>query len=562
MQSQELDQSYLNTLGDEPLLTLFDTHTGDSIAQEKIARTYLDRARTQRDTIKMARGYDRLARIFHPEKNIAFADSIIALTKDIKNITYPAMGYFLKAYNYKAIDEFNQFFINTKMGYDVSVLNNNRTLQTYASNNLVFYKSIWGDANEALKMQKREHEFILSKNYKMFIAQESRKSREFDIDSLQYFDIGISYQNLTHCFLNLRKLDSARYYNKISKDLSKSVKHNYSDYFWVWSIVTDMEIEYYDNNYKETISIGNDLLHNKKVIEAGYLNDVTLFLGLSYFDYGDKLKGVELLNKTDSIFMSKGMKDFFPYERLVYTKLLDYSYEKGDLTNQIKYLGRIILVDSVLKSRYSFFEPKLINEFETPQLMAEKQMLINKLKKENQAPDPKVYIVLAALVTSLCFLFYYVQKRQVYKKRFEALVTKTNKQKLLSLHDSEYKNELSVEVVEDILQKLERFERQHKFLRPDITLHSLAKECKTNTNYLSRVINLKLEKNFSQYIHDLRITYAVEELLSNPAYRKYTIKAIAEECGYTNSESFSRAFYKINGIYPSYYIKKLDKEVG
>ena len=41
--------------------------------------------------------------------------------------------------------------------------------------------------------------------------------------------------------------------------------------------------------------------------------------------------------------------------------------------------------------------------------------------------------------------------------------------------------------------------------------------------------------------------------------RKYTIKAIAAECGYKNAESFSKAFYKINGIYPSYYIKKIEK---
>ena len=99
--AQDLDQSYLNTLGDEPLLALYDKHYGDSIALEKIARTYFDRARKQKDTIKMARGYDRLARTFHPEKNIAFADSVINLTKNFEHRTYPAMGYFLKAYSLK-----------------------------------------------------------------------------------------------------------------------------------------------------------------------------------------------------------------------------------------------------------------------------------------------------------------------------------------------------------------------------------------------------------------------------------------------------------------------------
>ena len=73
---------------------------------------------------------------------------------------------------------------------------------------------------------------------------------------------------------------------------------------------------------------------------------------------------------------------------------------------------------------------------------------------------------------------------------------------------------------------------------------------------------MKMGKNFSQYINDLRIDYAMNHLLQDAKMRKYTIKAIAEECGYRNSESFSKAFFKRNGIYPSYYIKQLEKNKG
>ena len=41
--------------------------------------------------------------------------------------------------------------------------------------------------------------------------------------------------------------------------------------------------------------------------------------------------------------------------------------------------------------------------------------------------------------------------------------------------------------------------------------------------------------------------------------RKYTIKALSKEFGFSSAESFSRAFYKKFGIYPSYYITELDK---
>ena len=49
----------------------------------------------------MARAYDRLARLFHPQKNIMFADSIIYLTEKLSHITYPIFGYMLKGHWYQ-----------------------------------------------------------------------------------------------------------------------------------------------------------------------------------------------------------------------------------------------------------------------------------------------------------------------------------------------------------------------------------------------------------------------------------------------------------------------------
>ena len=86
----------LQTMVDEELLTLFNEAEEDSIMQEIVASAYLERGRKEKDTIKMARAYDRLARLFHPQKNIMFADSIIYLNEKLSHITYPIMGYMLK----------------------------------------------------------------------------------------------------------------------------------------------------------------------------------------------------------------------------------------------------------------------------------------------------------------------------------------------------------------------------------------------------------------------------------------------------------------------------------
>jgi YesN/AraC family two-component response regulator len=163
---------------------------------------------------------------------------------------------------------------------------------------------------------------------------------------------------------------------------------------------------------------------------------------------------------------------------------------------------------------------------------------------------------------ALIALIYYFNRQKVFRKRYEALMLKKTPLKtgVITLHSDSVSNSISPEIISEILDKLDRFERNKQFLSMDINLNGLAKKLQTNQNYLSRVVNLKMEKNFSQYLSDLRIEYALEELKSNSVFRKYSVKAIANECGFKTSESFSKAFYKEVGIYPSYYIKKLEKE--
>jgi len=49
-------------------------------------------------------------------------------------------------------------------------------------------------------------------------------------------------------------------------------------------------------------------------------------------------------------------------------------------------------------------------------------------------------------------------------------------------------------------------------------------------------------------------------LKQDSRFRKFTIKAIANEIGFNTDQAFSKAFYKRTGIYPSYFIKELDKQ--
>ncbi len=165
-------------------------------------------------------------------------------------------------------------------------------------------------------------------------------------------------------------------------------------------------------------------------------------------------------------------------------------------------------------------------------------------------------LVIGLLGLSLFLLGYYINRQWVYKKRFQKLIT-IKEDKKVDVSSSASKQEISAEIIEDILKQLDTFETKKSFTSSTLTLNKVAKSFGTNSTYLSKVINLKKDKNFSQYLNDLRVEYAMEELNENPKFRKYTIKAIAQESGFKSGESFSKAFYKKYKIYPSYYLKQL-----
>nr|WP_262908916.1 helix-turn-helix domain-containing protein [Leeuwenhoekiella parthenopeia] len=115
---------------------------------------------------------------------------------------------------------------------------------------------------------------------------------------------------------------------------------------------------------------------------------------------------------------------------------------------------------------------------------------------------------------------------------------------------------IDVVVVKDILKKLDDFEAKKEFIKIG-GLRNVSSHLKTNSSYLSKVINAYKKQSFANYIHELRIAEAVNKLKSDTILRSYTIEAISKEFGYSSAESFSKAFKRITNLYPSVFIKNL-----
>lgn len=156
------------------------------------------------------------------------------------------------------------------------------------------------------------------------------------------------------------------------------------------------------------------------------------------------------------------------------------------------------------------------------------------------------------------FLYRQYQKKKTYREKFERLIASENTKETQPPSASPLDIGITEEIILEILDKLKSFEEKQLFLKKNISVTSLAKDIKTNTKYLSKVINHYKQKNFANYINDLRIQYAVEKLKIDKTLKHYTIQSIAEEMGFNTAESFSSAFKKTTGIKTTYFLKKLN----
>jgi AraC-like DNA-binding protein len=119
-----------------------------------------------------------------------------------------------------------------------------------------------------------------------------------------------------------------------------------------------------------------------------------------------------------------------------------------------------------------------------------------------------------------------------------------------------HKSTLTREAQTVIHQKLQSvLEEEKVFLNPELTLSDLADKLAVHPNHLSQVINSMESKTFYDYINGRRIE-EFKKIVALPANQKYTLLAIAFECGFNSKTAFYRNFKNATGLSPTSYLKQ------
>ena len=119
-----------------------------------------------------------------------------------------------------------------------------------------------------------------------------------------------------------------------------------------------------------------------------------------------------------------------------------------------------------------------------------------------------------------------------------------------------YRSLIRPELADDLYYKiLNIVVVQKKYKDPDYSAKDLAKELKTNTRYLSAVVNSRFGMNYSCLLNEYRVKDALH-LLTDKRYADKNVEEISAMVGFANRQSFYAAFYKNVGETPNGYRKK------
>ena len=517
--------------------------------QLEYANAYLIKAKSENNPVQKARGCFLLSLLAENEKALRYLDSAIVYTKDLNDVKFPAYAYSGKGYVYKKQFKYKEAIDNFLIAESLAKKNNPDFYYDVKFSIAVLRSEELGEVQEALLLDKECFNYYKDK----------------EVRTPQY---SYSYQlvlfALADDYKALNQSDSATYYNKFGYLESKFTKNEELNALFILNEGANLVLK---KNFKAALDSINKALPKMIAYKnVGNILAAYYYYGKSYEGIGRKDLAANNFIKVDSMYAAN--KRITPEFTSGYPYLISYFKNRGDKVNQLKYITKYMYIDSVLQINYKELTKKLQKEYDTPNLIIEKESLIKSLKEDKIQSYWGIGTLLLLFIPIGMFGFYQYDQKKKYRLRFDAIMNqseetnenqkpitetnqiKTNSNKIVDIGIAE-------DLANQILVKLTHFETQKGFLQPNLTIQMLSETFDTNSKYVSKIVNAYKGKTFIQYINDLRIDYALIKLKNNKKLRNYTIQALAQEFGFNGAESFSAAFNKKTGIKPTYFIKEL-----
>lgn len=552
--AQNISQS---NLSNEEIEKRIDENSGNPNKMWELINFYISKSKKEQNNEALFYAYRYASMASDYPANIQYADSALITAKksDIRKILIDA---YLNHGNINMAEEFYEKALD-------DILVANKLSQEYG-NEYIFNKTI----------------YIIAQN-KIYLGQYEDAKKELLI-CLQFFkenlhnktSLGKNYEmyyvyslmSLIDCNIKLRQFEENK---ALLKEAFGYINENKLDQYIPYFITSEGMTSYYSKDYNTAISKFSEAI--RLYNDQWEHNTEVFYLGLSYWHIGKEQLAIKYLEEIDKHY--EKTKKLDPQFRSAYEILIKYYNSTGDTKKQLEYINKLMFLDRSYEKNYKYLYQRIVKEYDTKKLVAEKNRIENTLQKQ-RIIFAAIFVLL--LTVFLFFGFRIYREKQNYKKRFEEIIAQQdNNENIRELpitfeggdaktqkFDYEFYNKipgLNPVFVENILTQLDNFEKEERYLDPQISQKSLSEELGTNSTYFSKIINTYKGKNFTLYINDLRLDYIIDHLKNDVKYINMDVKELASIAGFSSTENFSDNFRRKFELKPSVFIKMMKEKL-
>src|SRR5690606_4302640 len=520
-------------------LNSFQFNRNDTLAWIYI-NAYIQNAKNKNDFETQFYGYRHAIYHANGKQKLIYSDSALMVAKKTENDNLIGKAYYTRGSAYYELREYKNTLDNYLKAHAILADSKDEFTKNQIKYGISVVKLYLGYHEDALKLIESPLEYFKNLN--------SPDANLFYIRCL--YRKGEAYQAM-------KNFEKASEINLLGLQEAIKFKEKIQEQYFNLAIGID---DYHSGNY--ALAIQNILKALPTMQKNGYFEMEEkghYYLAKSYLALNQEEKSLFHLEQVDSLFVKY---KYLPNElRESYEILIDYYKSHNDKDKQLYYINQLLEIDNSNSTNNKYLAYKINKEYDTHRLLEEKR---NIEQKFSQWQYYAVIFLFALLLTSI-FYFYKYRKYQFLNRslqtQFEALLKESENAKFsTSTKPKKTIKEIPADVVESILTRLTQFEEKQEFLDKNIDLRSLAEKFKTNTTYLSKVINTYKQINFTGYLNKLRINYIIELLKKEPKYRNYTLEALAETAGFANARQFSDIFYNETGLRPTYFLEQIRKK--
>ena len=112
------------------------------------------------------------------------------------------------------------------------------------------------------------------------------------------------------------------------------------------------------------------------------------------------------------------------------------------------------------------------------------------------------------------------------------------------------------ESVDIVARMREYIEKERVYTNTELKMSDLAEVLGISPSKLSQIFSQYVGENYYEFINGYRLA-EFKRLVSEGEYKRYTLTALSEKCGFKRANFFS-TFRKVEGMTPAEYMKKMN----